>query len=74
MSGAIERAKEDLRRSWHEIHRLAEAAGKSLGLSPEQILQITRTVAREAELTAIAEFEELNGRVAQPNASRERSP
>ena len=57
LNGGIEKAKADLRCSWHEIHKHVKAAGKSLGLSPGQILQITRTVARDAELSAIAEFE-----------------
>ena len=57
LSGGIEKAKADLRRSWREIHKHVQVAGKSLGLSRDQILQITRTVARDAELSAIAEFE-----------------
>ena len=57
MNAGIEQAKGDLKRSWHEIHNLVKTAGKPLGLSPEQMLQITRTIAREAELTAIGEFE-----------------
>jgi len=34
-----------------------ETAAKPLGLSPEQVLQLTRVIAREAELAAIGEFE-----------------
>jgi hypothetical protein len=60
-SNGVERAKADLRRSWREIHKHVKAAGEPLGLSRDQILQITRTVARDAELTVIAEFENDSG-------------